>query len=266
MEEDLQAILTQPLNASKGSSVEIESDSPLNDDDASIDILKQALLQSLSKIEQQLEQAKVEYEVLKTEQSSQLVKLQQNLQSARNEYESAYTIYNKLSIRATLAGMISRIFVEEGESVFAGSPLFSLIPHAQAPTLEVPLSFEEYLSVLNITGVQIGFSGEGTGSIISRSPVANEEGKYLLSIESSRLSGQGEGEVEVRFPLETLFFYLPKELIEIKNQTSGNLYLLIDNEVQKFPVQLGHQRNGFIEISSPINPATLVVRNWKSVY
>ena len=304
--------------------------------------LKQNLLKSLQTTEQDLEQAKLNYELLKTTQSTQLANLQQSLQSARQEYETAYTTYNKLSVRATLAGTISDIFAISGENIFAGSPLFSLIPNNQNPTIEVLLTFEEYLTALNTNEVSIGYlsslSGESlsrqncgmarsTGGVIARSPIANENGMYLLTIETSSSRGspqdspssrgspqdspfsrgspllgemsegqrgwwdkgvnegwsekgvdgempEGQRGLEIRFPIPTNFPYLPKEIIEITNRpipheqtagTSGYLYLLIDNEVQKFPVQLGHQRNNFIEIKTPLNAATPIITNRKSV-
>jgi hypothetical protein len=54
--------------------------------------------------------------------------------------------------------------------------------------------------------------------------------------------------------------------VEITNQQQGFLYLLSENEVQKFPVTFGNQRNERIEIQQHLNPTTPIITNWKSVF
>jgi hypothetical protein len=68
---------------------------------------------------------------------------------------------------------------------------------------------------------------------------------FTLTIENPDIPTTGSSVFEVKFPLQTDFFYLPKEIIESKNQTiptdtasEGYLYLLIDGEVEKFPITL----------------------------
>ncbi|MDR3168609.1 MAG: hypothetical protein LBU27_02395 [Candidatus Peribacteria bacterium] len=85
--------------------------------DQSLSLLKQSLLKSLSEIEQRLDKAKLDYELLKTTHATQLSNLEHSLQTTRNDYETAYTTYNKLTIRAPLAGIISDILVSAGDTV-----------------------------------------------------------------------------------------------------------------------------------------------------
>jgi hypothetical protein len=99
-------------------------------------------------------------------------------------------------------------------------------------------------------------------TITTRSVVANEEGMYTLTIESPALLSPDQSAFEVQFPIKTDFFYLPPSVIEIKNQTSGYLYLLVDGEVQKFPVQLGNQRNDWREIKEKLNASTQIITNY----
>ncbi|MDR0650631.1 MAG: hypothetical protein LBG59_04440 [Candidatus Peribacteria bacterium] len=69
---------------------------------------------------------------------------------------------------------------------------------------------------------------------------------YSLTIESFDSLPQGQTAFQVYFPIKTDFFYLPKEVVVRGNQEKNvdnsldenYLYLLIDNEVQLFPVQL----------------------------
>jgi hypothetical protein len=88
---------------------------------------------------------------------------------------------------------------------------------------------------------------------------------YTLNIESPTRETKSE-QIEIQFPIKTDFYYLPKKIIEIENQTSGHLYLLVDNEVQKIAITLGNQRNDFIEVKTPLNSATQIITNRKSVF
>jgi biotin carboxyl carrier protein len=205
--------------------------------DQSLVLLKQSLLQSLSDTEQRLEKAKLDYELLKTTHATQLSNLEHSLQTARNEYETAYTTYNKLTIRAPLAGTIADILVSAGDTVREGTPLFTLLPNAAVPSIQVQLSFEEYLTVLTATDVDIILPittadtvspittvGTGlalsenntkqttennitektiTGKITSRSPTTNEEGNYTLSIETSNEPLPLSEIIEIQFPIKT---------------------------------------------------------------
>jgi multidrug efflux pump subunit AcrA (membrane-fusion protein) len=156
-------------------------------------------------LENQLETAKLQYELLKTTSSNELETLSAQLQLARKEYETLYTTYNKLSVRAPLAGTIAQLFVTPGESISKGSPLFTLIPHTALPTLTVALSFNEYLTALPLNEVEIVLPDSFpsphifTGSISTRSPIANENEMYTLTIQSSVPLPEGLTECEVRF-------------------------------------------------------------------
>ncbi|MDR2540329.1 MAG: HlyD family secretion protein [Candidatus Peribacteria bacterium] len=222
--------------------------------------LKQALLQTLETTENTLEQAKLDYELLKSTKSSQLSDLEHTLQSARKEYENAYTTYNKLTIRTPQAGTVKEIFISENDSIWEGNPLFSLIPEKANPTVEVQVNFEEYLTTLEITGVQLHGQVEKS-EISSRSPIANASGMYTLTIPNPNQLPNTSTYIEVEFSLSTEFLYLPKEILEITDQHTGFLYIFSEKEVQKVPVELGHQRNEYIEIKTPLNNATQIITN-----
>jgi multidrug resistance efflux pump len=122
---------------------------------------KEVLLTSLYSLETQLENAKLHYELLKTTSANELDQLSARLQTARKEYETLYTTYNNLSVRAPMAGTLGKIFIAPGEEVLAGTPLFTLIPYLQTPTIQVELTFAEYLTVLSLSEVRItSFSSE----------------------------------------------------------------------------------------------------------
>jgi hypothetical protein len=114
--------------------------------------------------------------------------------------------------------------------------------------------------------IQEGRETGEKGIIISRSPLANEDGMYTLTIESPFSGLLLSGEYEIQFPITTDFYYLPKEILEIKNQTSGFIYLLNNQEVQKLPIELGNQRNDFIEVKTPLNPATQIITHRTSLF
>jgi hypothetical protein len=69
---------------------------------------------------------------------------------------------------------------------------------------------------------------------------------YTLTIESLDALPEGQTIFEVYFPITTDFFFLPKEVVVMKHQEEnadrggreGFLYVLINNEVETFPVQL----------------------------
>jgi hypothetical protein len=60
-----------------------------------------------------------------------------------------------------MAGILGTLFVTLGEEVSAGTPLFTLIPQLQTSTLQVELTFEEYLTALPFSEVLIVGSSSG---------------------------------------------------------------------------------------------------------
>ena len=185
--------------------------------------IKQQLIteieETIYQIEKQIEEKKLNNKVQITNLESQLSELEYSLQIARKDYEKAYNTFNKLTIRAPIAGNIKDIFVQEGENIREGNQLFSIIPTNQTNQIEIALTFEEYLSTLTIEEITIKTDSRTfTGNIAIRSPVANEDGMYMLTIESSDEITNTQSEFEIQFPIKTDFFYLPKQVIEIKNQ------------------------------------------------
>ncbi|MDR0369011.1 MAG: hypothetical protein LBH96_00270 [Candidatus Peribacteria bacterium] len=199
---------------------------------------------NIYKVEKALEDKKIEIRVLENNHTTQKETIENSLQSLRNEYEQTYNQYNKLSVRSPIAGTIQNILTEVDENIYEGMPLFTIKKPMETTEIEVQLTLEEYLTALSIEEVNIkgkNMQGEMTtsiGKIILRSPIANENGMYTLSIESSEKLDTTFPNVEIDFPIHSEYSFLPKNLIEIKNQTEGYLYILADGERQKFPITL----------------------------
>lgn len=213
---------------------------------------------NIYKTEKELEDKKLAIKLLENNHNSQIEILENSLQSLRNEYEQIYNQYNKLSVRAPIAGKINKIFIEVDENIYEWHPLFTIQKPIENTEIEVQLTLEEYLSVLEIEEVKIkGKNSQGDwstfiGKIILRSPIANEEGMYTLSIESSEKLDTTFPNVEIDFPIDSDFSFLPKSLISIKNQTEGYLHILSAGEFEKLPIELWKERNNYREIKETL--------------
>jgi len=267
IEQDLHTILNQPLTISTSAQTCSTDENNKCSEPQSSEILRTNSLEFLSTTEQQLEQAKLDLQILKTNSSNQLEELEQSLQTARYQYEKAYNDNNKLVPRASIAGTIKEIFVTEGEQVRPSDPLCSILKTSPTTHIEVGLTLEEFLSTTDITEIVMmakNIHGERkptTGTISFRSPVANEEGIYMLSIEGSEKLDETFSRVQIIFPIHSEFFFLPKELIEIKNLTEGYLYIFHAGELEKIKVPLGIHRNGYIEILEHFTESLQIVTN-----
>ena len=141
--------------------------------------------------EKEREEKKLTLKLIENEYTTQRETLENKLQSLRREYEHLYNQYNKLSVRAPLAGKLQHLLVQEGDNVYEGTPLFTIQKPAETTEIEIQLTLEEYLSLLSVQQVSIKRkNAEGkrittTGDVLFRSPIANEQGMYTLSIETN---------------------------------------------------------------------------------
>jgi len=155
--------------------------------------------------ERELEETKLTLKVLENNYTTQREYLKSSLQSLRNQYEHSYNQYNKLSVRTPVAGNIQEIFVEVGESAYPGQPLFTIQKPTETSQIQVQLTLEEYLTVFSLQHVQIETQnalGERTtylGEIVLRSPIANEQGMYTISIESDQKLHSAFPDVNIHF-------------------------------------------------------------------
>jgi hypothetical protein len=146
-----------------------------------------------------------------------------------------------------------------------GDPLFSLQVDTTKEII-LTLSFEEYLTLLNQETVTIIVKNTTKqerkipGTTLSRSPIANENGMYTLHIVPTEELDTTFTEVQVFPEIQSDFFFLPKDFIEIINPQTGYLYIIEENQPKKLIVPLGQHRNEWIEVEEPLNPSTQIIK------
>lgn len=146
-----------------------------------------------------------------------------------------------------------------------GDPLFSLQVDTSKEII-LTLSFEEYLTLLHQETVTIIIKNTAKqernilGTILSRSPIANENGMYTLRIVPTEELDTTFTEIQVFPEIQSDFFFLPKDLIEIINPQTGYLYIIEENQPKKLTIPLGQHRNGWIEVVEPLNPLTQIIQ------
>ncbi|MDR0282196.1 MAG: HlyD family secretion protein [Candidatus Peribacteria bacterium] len=191
--------------------------------------------------------------------------MEQFLHFSRAQYETAYLHTHKLTIRAPLEGEIKKIFVAPKQTILEGDPLFSLQVDTTKEII-LTLSFEEYLTLLNQETVTIIVKNTTKqerkipGTTLSRSPIANENGMYTLHIVPTEELDTTFTEVQVFPEIQSDFFFLPKDFIEIINPQTGYLYIIEENQPKKLIVPLGQHRNEWIEVEEPLNPSTQIIK------
>ncbi len=219
----------------------------------------------LQNLESQIENEKINQELLIKQFQHNQEEIEQLLHLSRAQYETAYLHTHKLTIRAPLEGEIKEIFVAPKQTIVEGDPLFSLQVDTSKEII-LTLSFEEYLTLLHQETVTIIIKNTAKqernilGTILSRSPIANENGMYTLRIVPTEELDTTFTEIQVFPEIQSDFFFLPKDLIEIINPQTGYLYIIEENQPKKLTIPLGQHRNGWIEVVEPLNPLTQIIQ------
>ncbi len=108
------------------------------------------LSQQIENTESDLNQKNLDYELQKNAIQEELNNLSNNLDRARATYNAAYVSVNKLTSRSPQEGLIKNFFVQVGDFVEVGTPLFSL-DVSKNSQIQVSLSFDELLALSGIT-------------------------------------------------------------------------------------------------------------------
>jgi len=108
------------------------------------------LSQQIENTESDLNQKNLDYELQKNAIQEELNNLSNNLDRARATYNAAYVSVNKLTSRSPQEGLIKNFFVQVGDFVEVGTPLFSL-DVSKNSQIQVLLSFDELLALSGIT-------------------------------------------------------------------------------------------------------------------
>ena len=208
----------------------------------------------IKELEKELNNKNLELETLKINTQTELNDLFNTLERAKNEYNKAYAEANKLTARATQKGRIKNILVNIGDFVEVGNPLFT-IDTSETSLISVPLKFNEFLAISGIENVSFSdFDEQGnfinlTGTILSHSVNANEQGEYEVIIDLNKKMNEFTTVVYLSFPLHSDHYFLPEELFSsLSNQTGTIRIYTPEKEEKKSELLLGRTWNGYREV------------------
>ncbi|MDD2536935.1 MAG: hypothetical protein PHU61_00350 [Candidatus Absconditabacteria bacterium] len=237
---------------------QVKSDEELQAEELWYQTQTQNKEQEIYTIENLLEKKKIEYELLLNTNSAKQQQLQHELELQRLTYEKAYNLYNKLTARASSDGIIKEILVEEGQEIYTGTPLFS-IQKNHSPTIKVNLSLEEFLLVEPEEEILIyDGSNAHSGVLLTKSPIANEQGIYSLEIELLEETQMEYSVASVIFSLNTDNIFLPKESITNISETKGKLLIQSETNTEEREIELGRTRNDWKEIKTQLPREAMV--------
>lgn len=206
------------------------------------------LSQQIEDTESDLNQKNLDYELQKNAMQEELHNLSNNLDRARATYNAAYVSVNKLTSRSPQEGLIKNFFVQVGDFVEVGTPLFSL-DVSKNSQIQVSLSFDELLALSGITECYLDILNQSgalttlTWTILSHSSVADDQGNYTLLISLPQKLDSFFTVVYLSFPLHSDFSFLPQEMFHETSSTSGSFYGYLSGKEEKFEVPLGISRN-----------------------
>ena len=169
---------------------------------------------------------------------------------------------SKLTITAPIAGTITRISAEVGQSVSMGTPVAEFAGSQAQAAIEVDPRVALFLKVGDSVKAQAG-DKEITGTIASVSTIA---GKNLLSSvrvafpKADKLIGQP---VVIKFQISDAVhknsFLLPINAVRIIAEGQGKIETLVDGKIVTQEVRLGAMYGGNVEVFTDLPADTQVV-------
>ncbi|MFK7780243.1 MAG: biotin/lipoyl-binding protein [Candidatus Gracilibacteria bacterium] len=169
-------------------------------------------------------------------------------------YKQALNNYNKLVIKSPISGVIGEIFIDVGQEVGPGTPLFN-ISNNRGNEIIISFSKNELFlveegNIVNVLLENITY----TGSIYSISNIADSNLKYISRI-SFRDGIDFTGDVvEVSIPFVATEKLLPVNIMKVDDYGKGVINVLIDGEIHKRSLTIGNIYGDKVEILEVVNP------------
>lgn len=166
---------------------------------------------------------------------------------------------SKLSAKAPVAGSITDIFVDVGQEVSPGTPLFSLSA-AGDKQLEIILTQEEVASIRTGTVVTIRYDNTTSTGILSEIGTTPSVGVSYKAIVTTTATDLPAGLlVDVLIPIRSDHFVIPLNRVRLINTTQGKITLRDGRMLSEKVVSLGEVKGDQIEITDELPPQAAIV-------
>ncbi len=199
-----------------------------------------------------LESAKNALAANQKTKSVTLASLQNAIDQAQVSYNEAVANASKLTVTAPIQGSISDVFVDVGEEVNPGTPLFGLT-NTNDQEVVISLSSTEKDQIWvgkNVTVLQ--WDKTYNGIVASVSDIADAQLLYKTTIKLDQLSDRLGEVVRVQIPLSSPYTLLPLQAVDMLTSESGSIWVRNWAQPEKMQVELGDVRGTSIEIRSTI--------------
>ncbi len=214
---------------------------------------------SLFKAEQGVKIATSNLENFKRTNANQIELLQAQKNQAQVAYQDAVNQYNKLSVKAPIAGTIGSVLVDVGQEVANGTPLFT-ISSTSNQQIEVFLSVDEL--TYTYPGISVIIRDQEkimSGRIASISSVADSNLNYKAIVSLNRPVSLLWSSVEIYIPITTKYPLIPVNAVSPNSLWMWEVSVLVGTGVQSKTIALGKIRGEQIEVLSWLYFASQVI-------
>jgi len=189
-----------------------------------------------------------------------LALLEVQVQQAQAQINQAQKAVNDAAVKAPFAGEIAELFIEEGEFVATGSPLFRLVStDKQLAKFSVPP--EDAAKLRNTDDIQIRYAGNDYPATIARSSSAPNEQRLIdfvadLAPSSERIPSGSVAELVYDIELAEGII-VPASSVKVEG---GDVYLytIVDDKSQQTPVKIIDEVAGQIAVEG-LDPDITVI-------
>lgn len=188
--------------------------------------------------------------------NSQLSLLQNSIADAKIWYQDALKQFNKLTVTAPIRGTISDILVDVWQELSTGTPVFAIVS-TDNQLVEISVTADELWLLGLWQDVVVNYRNvDYTGTIQSLSRVADGRTQYPVIVALDRPVDLVWDIAEVHIPLWLGNPVLPIDIVTVRSQKNGIIYIYEDKEIVEYPVRIGKVWSTFVEITTPL-PAVL---------
>jgi len=205
--------------------------------------------------------ATLNFQTAQKNKKTQLELLDNAIDQARLAYQDSLTQYNKLSVRAPIAGTISDVLVDIGQEVAVWTPLFKIVSNKDQ-LVEIYVTAEEYEYLHNGAIVSIEYWEDSyQAEIKSINSVANQNTLYKVIIELNRELKLVGDVVVVKIPVKLENNILPLDVVTTLKNNSWFVYAVNDSGIFVQNISLGRAWGDYIEILSVVSGDLQIVLN-----
>ncbi len=188
--------------------------------------------------------------------NSQLSLLQNSIADAKIWYQDALKQFNKLTVTAPIRGTISDILVDVWQELSTGTPVFGIVS-TDNQLVEISVTADELWLLGLWQDVVVNYRNvDYIGTIQSLSRVADGRTQYPVIVALDRPVDLVWDIAEVYIPLWLGNPVLPIDIVTVRSQKNGIIYIYEDKEIVEYPVRIGKVWSTFVEITTPL-PAVL---------